>query len=62
MKLEFDTHADAAYLEISDEEIENTREIEPGVIVDYDAAGHIVGIEILSISKRNMPKPMKAAA
>ena len=59
MKLEFDPKADAAYLEISDAEIESTKQIEPGIMVDYDANGHIVGIEVLSISKRsgqNLPK------
>ena len=62
MKLEFDPQADAAYLEISDAEIESTKEIEPGIIADYDANGHIVGIEVLSISKRSLPAPAKRAA
>ena len=62
MKLEFDPLADAAYLEISDSEVETTREIEPGIFADYDAQGHIVGIEVLSISKRSMPAPLKQAA
>lgn len=54
MKLEFDLVADAAYFEISSNEIESTREIESGVIGDYDAQGHLVGIEVLGISKRNL--------
>lgn len=62
MKLEFDPQADAAYLEISDAEIKSTKEIEPGIIADYDANGHIVGIEVLSISKRSLPAPAKRAA
>lgn len=62
MKLEFDPIADAAYLEISDSEIETTKQIEPGIMADYDAQGHIVGIEILSISKRALPAPIKIAA
>lgn len=52
MKLEFDPAADAAYFEISPTEVETTKEIEPGIIADYDADGHLVGIEILSVSKR----------
>lgn len=47
MKLEFDPQADAAYFGISDAEIETTREIEPGIVADYDAEGHLVGIEVL---------------
>lgn len=62
MKLEFDPQADAAYLEISDAEIESTKEIEPGIIADYDANGHIVGIEVLAVSKRSLPAPAKRAA
>ncbi len=61
MKLEFDPQADAAYLEISDAEIETTKQLEPGIIVDYDAQGQIVGIEVLSISKRTNA-PLKKVA
>jgi uncharacterized protein YuzE len=62
MKLEFDPQADAAYLELSDAEVETTRQIEPGIVIDYDAAGHIVGIEVLSLSKRGSSAPIKQAA
>ena len=62
MKFEFDPQADAAYLEISDAEVETTHQIEPGIIIDYDAEGHIVGIEVLSISKRAVATPIKRAA
>jgi len=62
MKLEFDHMADAAYFEISSAEIESSREIEPGIIADYDSNGHIVGIEVLFISKRENLEPLKKAA
>ena len=52
MKLEFDPAADAAYFEISAAEVATTREIEPGINADYDADGHLVGIEVLSVSRR----------
>ncbi|MBK9027137.1 MAG: DUF2283 domain-containing protein [Propionivibrio sp.] len=61
MKLEFDPQADAAYFGISDAEIETTREIEPGIVADYDAEGHLVGIEVLSISKRGNQSLKQAA-
>lgn len=44
MKLEFDPEADAAYFEISPASVVTTREIEPGILGDYDAAGHLVGL------------------
>lgn len=53
MKLEFDPIADAAYFEISTAEVATSKEIETGIIIDYDESGHIVGIEVLSMSKRN---------
>ncbi len=61
MKLEFDPIADAAYLEISGLDVESSKEIQPGIIADYDENGQIVGIEILHVSKRAMP-PLKQAA
>ncbi len=62
MKLEFDPTADAAYFEISDADVAETREIEPGIHADYDAEGHLVGIEVLSISKRSLPEALRKAA
>ncbi len=50
MKLEFDPAADAAYFEISDTGVAMTKEIEPGINADYDAEGHLVGIEVLSVT------------
>jgi uncharacterized protein YuzE len=52
MKLEFDPIADAAYFEIFPAEVASTKEIEPGILADYDADGHLIGLEILSMSKR----------
>jgi uncharacterized protein YuzE len=62
MKLEFDPAADAAYFEISPAEVETTKEIEPWIIADYDADGHLVGIEILSVSKRARPQSLEQVA
>jgi uncharacterized protein YuzE len=62
MKLEFDPEADAAYFEITPAAVETTRQIEPGINADYDAAGHLVGIEVLSVSKRIRPHSLDDAA
>ncbi|TVR63386.1 MAG: DUF2283 domain-containing protein [Candidatus Competibacteraceae bacterium] len=61
MKLEFDTQADAVYLELTEAEVEESREIQPGIIMDYDAEGQIVGIEVLYVSKRAETALRKAA-
>jgi uncharacterized protein YuzE len=53
MKLEFDPVADAIYFEIWNKETVATQEFEPGVMGDYDEEGCLVGIEVLSVSKRD---------
>ena len=61
MKLEFDPQADAVYLELTDTEVEESKEIQPGIIMDYDAEGRIVGIEVLYVSQRTELPLQKAA-
>ena len=48
-------------MEIADTTVEESRELQPGIIADYDAQGQIVGIEILYVSKR-ANSPIKQAA
>jgi uncharacterized protein YuzE len=62
MKLEFDPTADAAYFEISSAPVERTEEIEPGMNADYDTQGHLVGIEVLSVSKRDLSGKLEKVA
>ncbi len=61
MKFEFDPQADAIYLELTEAEVEESKEIQPGIIMDYDAEGWIVGIEVLYVSKRTQLPLQKAA-
>lgn len=52
MKIEYDKEADALYVFFRTVDVGKSREIEEGVIVDFDNDNHIVGIEILDASKR----------
>ena len=52
MKIEYDKRADALYVYFREIEVAKSKEIEEGVVVDFDQNGHIVGIEILDASKR----------
>lgn len=61
MKIEFDPIADALYLELTASEVEKTEEIKPGVMIDYDADGNIIGVEVLYVSKREHQQIKKAA-
>jgi uncharacterized protein YuzE len=62
MKLELDPVADAAYFEISTAEVTTTKQIESGIMADYDAEGHLVGSEVLSVSKRVIGKTLDEVA
>jgi uncharacterized protein YuzE len=52
MRMRVDHEADAIYLNLTDRPIKDSAEIADGIVVDYDAQGRIVGIEILDASKR----------
>ena len=52
MRVRVDHGADAVYLNLTDRAIKDSEEVADGIIVDYDAEGRIVGIEILDASKR----------
>ncbi|HEX5675160.1 MAG TPA: DUF2283 domain-containing protein [Azonexus sp.] len=61
MKLEYDPAADALYVRLNDQPIIESEQIKPGIVLDYDEAGNVVGIEVLSASKHDNA-PLKQAA
>ncbi len=52
MRVRIDQRADAVYVNLTNRAIEGSEEVADGIIVDYDAEGRIVGVEILDASKR----------
>ena len=52
MKLKVDQQADALYLSLGEAPASRSEEVSPGIIVDYDGQGLVVGIEMLHLSKR----------
>ena len=52
MKVIYDPEVDVLRILLSDSPIEESDEDKPGVILDYDKDGNIVGLEILDASKR----------
>jgi uncharacterized protein YuzE len=51
MKLEYFPETDTLYIDINESVSSESKEISPGVVLDYDAAGNLVGIEIDNASK-----------
>ena len=60
MKLKVDHDADALYLRLDEEAIVESEEVQPGVILDYDAAGRVVGVEILHVAGRVGPEAARS--
>jgi uncharacterized protein YuzE len=52
VKLTYDAEVDVLRIVLSDAPIEESDEDKPGVILDYDMDGNVVGLEILEASKR----------
>ena len=52
MKVTYDSEVDVLRILFSDAAIEESDEDKPGVILDYDKDGNIVGLEVLNASKR----------
>ena len=48
----FDADADAAYAHLTEHQIELREAVAPGIIVDHDAGGQLIGVEVLYVSSR----------
>ena len=53
MKLNVDQNADALHLRIDASRIVDSEEVSPGVILDYNEADEVVGVEMHQLSKRS---------
>ena len=52
MKVTYDPEVDVLRILFSSAPIEESDEEKPGIILDYDKEGNIVGLEVLGASKR----------
>ena len=52
MKLNYYPETDSLYIDLSEKESSDSYEIVEGVVVDYDAKGNIVGIDIDNASSK----------
>lgn len=52
MRVRVDLESDALYFRLSEAPIEASEELSPGIILDYNKEGNVVGIEISGIKKR----------
>ena len=47
----FDPEADAVYIYLGEGDVAETEEVAPNVMLDFDAEGRVVGVEVLTASK-----------
>jgi uncharacterized protein YuzE len=52
MRLKVDKDGDALYLRLAPAAIKDSEEVRPGVVLDFDEEGRLVGVEILDLSRR----------
>jgi uncharacterized protein YuzE len=52
VKIEYSKDADALYIHLREVPVAESRDVEEGVTLDFDANGHIVGLEVLDASER----------
>jgi uncharacterized protein YuzE len=71
MKLNYYPETDSLYIDLSEKSSVESREISEGVVLDYDADGILVGIDIdnastkvqlKELSLRKLPADIKAVA
>jgi uncharacterized protein YuzE len=52
MKVTYDPEVDVLHIVLAETPVEESDEDKPGVILDYDEQGALVGLEVLNASKR----------
>jgi len=59
MRLKVSTPDDALYFRLDEAAIVESEEVQPGIVLDYNAEGKVVGIEILGLSDRVAPERLR---
>ncbi|MHB8623814.1 MAG: DUF2283 domain-containing protein [Sulfuricaulis sp.] len=52
MKMHYDEKSDVLYLHLDESKIIESEEIQPGIVLDFDANNQVVGVEILRVKER----------
>lgn len=52
MRVVYDVHTDTLTIILNDAPVAESDEDKPGIILDYDAGGNVVSLEVLDASRR----------
>lgn len=58
MKVRYDKETDVLYIQLNSNVVTESDSDKPGILLDYDEAGNIAGIEVLNASSK-MEQPLK---
>ena len=58
MRLSYDGEIDALFVRFAEEVIVESEEVRPGLVIDFDAAGRIVAIEVLDAREQLTPQAL----
>lgn len=59
MNRKIDRENDALYFRLTDTTVFESEEVQPGVILDFDENGRVVGVEMLALSTRIEPEKLR---
>ena len=59
MRLREDKENDTLYFRLDEDAIIESEEVQPGIILDYNEDGRVVGIEMLALSTRVAPEKLR---
>ena len=52
MRLKVDRENDALYFRLDESSVVESEEVQPGIVLDFNAEDKVIGIEILNLSQR----------
>ena len=59
MRLKLDKDTDTLYFRLDEAAIVESEEVRPGVVLDFNKDGNVVGIEMLNVSNRMTTEELK---
>jgi uncharacterized protein YuzE len=60
MRIKVDNESDTLYFRLDEDKIVESEEVRPGVILEYDKKGRVVGVEFLGIAARANKKELSS--
>ena len=59
MKLKVDRESDALCFRLDESAAVESEEVQPGIVLDFNSVGNVVGIEMLNLSSRVTPDRLR---